>query len=415
MSGKSRAEMFEKAKKARNQQKEQENRGRFSVDYEPITYVGLEKDQQHVIRLLGNPILTREKGTDPKVVLYSMITGDNGKMFRCIFPDKQENKSHILWKIYNFVLDGKWNKETNTKDYYYVDEYPKIFNRVFKNGKSKDSKTYPMETGWRPTTYVCMNVIDRHDMKWHEENNHSKALSKKVVLTDDGEISGWSHIGVPMTLYNTIWDEIVEYNGDFQDYDIVVKKITYDPWYKAYHAIGDNKKIDESITKFIVDSPLTEQEENWERYDFDKIYPVISYRKIMRNLKEFIQEVDATFKKNFYEELVELAEKEKQEYEKVKEEEDKFQVLVEESKSTRSRKQSTDNSTNEFSINDIDKTSFKGLDKMTDEEKARIINVKDDKLIFEDGEFELLPCEECKYEFPNDVFVCPKCGKEYSK
>jgi hypothetical protein len=40
----------------------------------------------------------------------------------------------------------------------------------------------------------------------------------------------------------------------------------------------------------VVEGVLTEEERSWERYDFDKLFPVTSYSKIKNRLALFVKQ-----------------------------------------------------------------------------------------------------------------------------
>jgi len=228
-----------------------------------------------------------------------MVLGDNGKKFRCIWPNRSDDSSWILWKIYDKVLSYDWDKANNMKRFHFAESHPEIFRRVAKNNSENQ-----FESGWRPSKVVHLNVIDRHDMEWHRENSHLKVLSKKASEFGDGRI--WFEPGVPEYLYSIIWDEVVEYNGDWSNYDVVLRKLSEKPYYSAFHPIDDRKKLLKGTTDFVVDGDLTEEEMSWEGYDFDKLFKITSYTKIKSRLGKFIQKVDLDFDTKLYSELEDL-------------------------------------------------------------------------------------------------------------
>ena len=117
-----------------------------------------------------------------------------------------------------------------------------------------------------------------------------------------------------MTCYNMIFDECVEPFGDWEEYDVVIKKLNDNPWYKVLSGTADFNRISDVSKQLVVDGPLTEEEKNWERYDLDQLYGVTSYSKIKAKLGEFIKKVDVDFKQNFSKELDELVAREKEQW-----------------------------------------------------------------------------------------------------
>lgn len=388
--GQSRKDLFEKAGKLRKKEKEKESSGFEGGAYEEVVYTALEQEEDKVVRIIGSPLQVREKGTDPKLSYISMIMGDNGKKFRCIWPDKTEDSSWILWSIYDKVLSYDWDSSKNVKRFHNADSHPECFRRVAKNNSDNQ-----FEQGWKPSKFVHMNIIDRHDMDWHRENKHYKVLSKKA--SEAGERI-WFEPGIPEYLYQKIWDGVVEYNGDWHNYDVALRKLSANPWYEAFHAIDDQKKIQKDVLDLISDQDLTEEEFTWEGYDFDKLFPVTSYAKIKSRLGKFIQRVDLDFNTGFYDELLSLVEIEEQNREKVSgsksvvvnekddDDEDDYQEeevdldLEEEEQAppTRSRvREKIEIDWDGLADGSFNGTEYKGVPEMTDDEKAMVLSVKD--------------------------------------
>lgn len=307
-----RQELFDAAKKKREQEKlDKAAKGSYSGEYESISYVALSTDTDRVVRLLGLPIVNRQEPSDPKLSYIGMLRADDGKKTRIIFPDHATNKSWILWRIIDLVLDGKYvgSNDARHKEFTYEKSHPECFKRVRWNGD--DSRPY--ENGFTPTAFVNINCIDRSDMEWHRENKHTKLLSKRASKIGDTD-NFYFDTGIPITCYNAVFDECVEPFGDWEEYDVVIRKLNQQPWYKAYSGTHDYNRLNDAARMLVVDGPLTEEERSWERYDLDQLYGVTSYSKIKAKLGEFIRKVDVDFKKNFSEELDALVEKEKEQW-----------------------------------------------------------------------------------------------------
>lgn len=308
----SRAELFAQARRKREQEKaDAASRGAYSGEYESVSYVALSTDTDRVVRLLGLPIASRQEPSDSKLSYIGMLRADDGKKTRIVFPDHQTNKSWILWRIIDLVLDGKYvgSGDSRHREYTYEKSHPECFRRVRWN----DNDSNPYENGFYPTSYVNINCIDRSDMEWHRENKHTKLLSKRASKIGDTD-SFYFDTGVPVTCYNTIFDEVVEPFGDWEEYDVVIRKLTSTPWYKAYSGTHDFNRLSDVSKTLVVDGPLTEEERSWVRYDLDQLYGITSYSKIKAKLGEFIRKVDVDFKKNFSDELDALVEKEKEQW-----------------------------------------------------------------------------------------------------
>ncbi len=423
--GLSREELFKKAKELRKKEKEEKNsRDSFSGEgYENTVYTSLPTNGIKIFRIYGDPLATRNKPTDPKLSYISNIVGDNGKKFRCVWPSREENKNWILWKIYDLVMDSTWEKNEGDDKAHriYKNEklHPECFRRVAKNNSENK-----FERGWYPTKFVNLNIIDRADPDFHKEKQHSKLLSKKAAEISEGNF--WYDPGISEFAYNCIWDEVVEYSGMWDAYDIGLKKETDNPWYRAFHGVDDRKKIaqiDPDALEQIVEGPMTEEEMNYELYDLDAIFPITSYTKIKVKLGDFIKKVDIDFKKDFYEELEELAEKEKEEYKERKEKEmpsepmnkkEEKPVEVKEKKQEESlksrvvadRKKTVSIDWDALADGSFNGKKYLGVPQMTDEEKSMVLSVKDD------GSFEYVETFNGQkmdlLNNPNSDFISPE-------
>jgi hypothetical protein len=430
-----REELFAQAKKKVEQEKkEKESRGQGNFEFEDKVYVGLEYDKAQLVRILGNPKDARDGDPySPKTVLTSKILGDNDKNFICNWPLKTENPCWILWKVYDKVMSYKWDKTIGPKGArVYLNEplHPTIFNRIANNNQTDSTIA---NGGWKPASYVIMNVIDRHDVAWHKENKHTKLLSKRVSVGKDGRL--WPEAGIPDSLYNYIWDKVVESYGDWIDYDIALLKskngpLPTDVIYEAYQASTEKLKMPEfkfllPVKDFIVETPLTDEEKSWERYNIDKLFKITSYQKLLKNLGIFLQAVDAAFKTKFYDELVNLAEQEKALAAEAKEE--KAQEPIKESSKvevvpvketpkelvSRGAKPVVAPIENKvFDINTLDKVTFKGLTALPPQFKDMIIGIENEsgQLLFKPEAGDLLQCDACKTLAPSTFTSCPVCG-----
>lgn len=425
---KSSLDLYEEAKRKRQEEREKESQRRSfePIEFETPVTVSIELDNPKIVRLLGNPKLAR-KG-DPysaKDVWISWILGDNDKNFRCVWPMKSENPNWILWKIFNKVMDGKWDNSLNggkgAKIYKYADSHKSIFQRVSKN----NDITNTMENGWSPRKYVVVNCIDRQDMSWHKEMKHTKMLCKNNYEP-----------GMPPKLYNKIWDNIIENYGPMQNYDIAVWKsktgpLDSDVEYNALHT-SHIMEIPEKSRQFIIEGTLTEEEKSWEKYDFDKMYKITTYQKIKRNLGVFIQQVDTSFGTKFYEELEDLVTEEKKYFEKLygnssQSQSKKIessskpineQVKVESREKPKEEKRQPLNlvSENAFNINNLNPEDYKGLSSLSEDKKKLIIGIDNDgTFIYDSNITKLLTCmsKTCDFPSPENFDYCPKCGIKF--
>lgn len=322
MSGMSREEMFEAARKKREQQKKQKSSfggGSGGAAYQDIAYTAINVNEDKVVRILGAPYLLRQEKTDPKLFFYSQIRADDGKKMRVIWTDPSEDRSWFLWKVFDKVMANRYNRTTNKREYLHEKTHPEIFELVNKNGQP-DNK---YENGWYPKKFVALNVIDRHDMEWHKKHKQTKILSKKASEMPDGTF--WYDPGVSEYTYQMVWDNLVEFYGDWEKYDIAFRKKTESPFYNVRHGVTHINEIMKDARPFIVQDPLTEEEQMWSRYDFDSMYKVTSIIKIKNRLANTIKKIDAAFSTNFYDELEELVEKEQERLDNLPEEEKKGQ------------------------------------------------------------------------------------------
>jgi len=435
----SRAEAFKQAKERRKKQKEEEaqNGQGGGGSWEELNYVALANDLDVVMRIIGNPADSRSESTDPKIFEMSMIVGDNGKKFLCNWPSRDEDSGWIMRRVLDLVLTSSWDKENNQKSYRYAKSHKEVFDQVFKNGKPENQ----YESGWKPSRKVFMNVIARSMMDWHVENKKTVLVSKKMSVYDEGKV--FYDRGFPVTGYNAIWDDVVEYSGDWEDYDVILRRVGADPWYKAFHGVEDRRKISEEAKTLVVEGEITEEERSWEMQDIDKITQVTSYSKLKSRIKNKLSLVDAHFNTKFHEELMDLAsdeeakrkeeagkEAEKEIETDVAPEEPKKQVVVDKKVSPKeeefvervakrtARKPVEETPTlpwEGLADGSFNGTTYKGVEKMTDDEKAMVTGISDE------GQFEyvqelkgepvqLLAEEETKFMSPEQFHVCPLTG-----
>lgn len=451
--------LFEDSAKKRKTEKEK-SKNTQGFNFDPILFSPFITNDYSVFRILGNPADNRNgDSTSPKIIFISMIMGDDDKPFRCIWPHKgtPEGNSWLLWKVFNKVMSYKWDSTAEKRRYHYEENHPNIFNRVSKNGKPQNK----FERGWTPSKTVVMNVINRDMMEEHKEHKKTFVISKKVSESKDGRL--FYEPGIPYTTYSQIWDEIVGAWGNWQDYDVVVQKLTEDPFYRVYHAENDFQKlinitdgsIKEKINPDLSTRPLTEEELSWERYDLDKLYKVTSATKIYYKLSVFIKSVDAAFGTKYSEELdtlVELEKKEKasdsttystssssdsdddvfsddseedgnvfsadeEDFENSPSEEEKPKV---ETPKVRERKTSASEEKSEYAVDfEALADSYEGIKDMTDKEKSVVTGFDADKgtFTYNDDIGDLFVClnekNGCTMLSPEFYHACPACGSAF--
>lgn len=434
----SRAEMFENEKKRRDE--ENSNRGGFTPpDYENVDYTALENNVVKVFRFVGNPVGVRDENWHPKKVLTSRIIDDKGKLFTCRWS---EDKNWLLWKIFNEVMKYKWDKDAiNTSTgkpgvrvYTNAIKYPEIFNRIRYNGKENPNA---MERGWNPSASIMMNCICRDEYDWHKENKSFKLIAKKANEVEDseGKKTTYYEPGIGVTTYDLLVKAVLEEHGDWQDFDIAIRKEDDDPWYSVY-SFFDSRKIEKDLHCEMNGDPLTEEELTWKKFDIDKLTQVTSYRKIKNRLGDFIKNVDVAFKTHYFEELSKLADAEQAEWdakeaqkeqdqideapkqEPVKKEEAKPEVRTE----TRSRSRAPAGNLDIW--DKMRNAGWKGVDDLKAEYGTSIKDVvigatfKESSLVVEiDGEVvpkeQQLDCCDCGMFTPDFFKKCPACGCEF--
>lgn len=311
------AEKFKAALAARQSQKAEEEARKANPGgghFTEVPFSALVPGGERVFRFLGSPYVVREKGTDSKKIWLSLALNDSDKYTRLIGPNPRDDatKNWIMYRVINTVLSYDWDPDANggkgTKIYKYQEKSPDLFNRVRKNNQMQNKYA----TGWQFDAAVMFNVIDRQAMDWHKEHKKTRVLSRGC-WEKDGKMN--FDVGVPDTIYCAIMDDIVATDGNtnWETYDVIVKRLTEKPWYKVQHPIMDGPRITPEALSRVVAGPLSKEEREYELWDFDKLYPISSYKKIMQNFGLTFQKVDKVFGKTFYEELKDLVEQEEKE------------------------------------------------------------------------------------------------------
>ncbi len=436
-------------KMARDFKKEQEQKeSNFpNNEFEDVVYSPIERDKVKKLkfyRVLGWPIHLRHEDPyySPKVVMIARCKDDNDKERRIILPTREENPNHIFYRLTDKVLAGDYDRETNSKSFYYKTEHPELFHRVFKNSETNERRLV-FETGWKPTQYVIMNVIDREMMDWHKENKHSVLISKKASTSKQNPEVVYYEPGTTMAMYTAMMsDEVAGAYGYPINYDIAVRKLSEQPWYKVYHATKDYQRYAgahyDDMDQFKADYPfydpeiherdLTEEEMSWERYNIEELFGVSSYTKIFNQFKGWFKKFDEAFNENLTEELEALASKEKKDSpEKTEKVETKTTVTVTKEipkaedrklpveEAPKREKKSTEEA---FDISSLPPDTFKAIDKLTDEEKRFIIGYDSEKgtLLYSEEAGQPYKCideDNCTNESPEFYHICPKCGSEF--
>lgn len=452
----SRAERFQAAvNKTKQEQEERASEGgRSNFQFEEINYSAIQSPRKagertvKVYRFTGGPTVDREAPSDAKEILVSMVKDDRGKMFRCIWDVDRRN--WFLWKIYNTVMACEW--EDNTPRYYY--KGTPLFNRVHLNDKQNPSQ---YETGWKPERRVMVNVIDRSMMDWHRENSKTVLIANSTweVRNQPGRY-GYEP-GLKISGYEAIMNDIMAWgnHSDWNEFDTVLIRTKGKPYFQALDAKLEAQKIEGlGVSELVHDTVgLTDEEQSWERYDLDKLFKVTSARKIQNRLSTFVKQVDDYFSSNFTDELNYLVEEEKKLAEAEKEGTDNASQPTGAANAATAPAQPAPPSQPTPAVEtpapstpapspapaqeaapaatavaerparaarkpaeatagvDLDAlaVAHPGINELTDEEKAQIVEERDGVLRFSD-ESEMAPCESCNHESPMSFHACPNCG-----
>ena len=419
------AQSLEEAEKKRNE------RPTFTPvqrDYESIEWTGLEPGKDKVIRILGNPPGFGEaKPSDARVVIISRIVADDGKMIRVCRPSYEyfvnngEAPEYFLDKVIRAAKGCRW---INGKRVCLLQEKnPALYDKVDKNGFDPSDFRYKVDKGWAGRAVFLANVIDRGQMDTHRSTKHSMLLSKKISYKGDKE---YAEDGVPAYGFvDKLIPKVVAY-GPWEGYDLSVRRTGQmsNP-YQVCVASRVPEEVQSDVRQYIVtQNELTEEEASWERYDLNKLYATTSYTKLWNRLRDTIRAIDKELDTHFYEELKELADKEK--------EKEKLESEEAEAKEEEISEVATVTEAAPFDINpapkapikerrvptrDIDWSLLPHADLLSDSQKAIIKSVtkQEDGSICVDYDTDetIYRCiDGCSIDgIPESFTICPVCGK----
>jgi hypothetical protein len=415
--------------------------------YDTIGYAGCETGFYKIFRLIGAPpgseaIGYTRKEYDPIEIMMCEVKDDKGKKFIIRLPQREDSPvhNHILHRLYDKVTEVAWikNGTKNTKVYVNETKYPELWQTITKTGFSASDPGYKMATGLKSTNFVIFNVIDRQD-SWCKDNKHTKILCRQVNIDDKGNV--WPQVGIKSFGFLTRLTDLLNKYKNYELYDIAIKRTGQkDPPLELRNASEFKKKDmltellnddgtipDENI---IVVGPLTSEEKAYERYDLDKLYQPTSYTKILNRIPSVFKLCDADLGSKFYEELVSLSEKEKEEWkikygtddeENIEETQSKAEnkEIKENLQPTKSVARRTAVGTPETGLSDEKIALLKGWSKLTEAQRALIkdVEVKDGKVseitwVECDETSNLLACD-CDVCCPETWTACPACGADF--
>lgn len=448
--------------------------GGFTGDFEQIKYCAAPKGGHAIVRFVGNP--PREDGTNIRPTdcierHISKIKDDNGKLMYLVLPCRADTleQDHIMWRIISQVKEKQWINKTSV--YVNQSKHPDVWEIVTKGGYTpEDGKQYTYAEGWDAKRKFLINCIDRSD-NWCKENKHTKVFSKNISISDSGV--EFAEQGVKSYGFLTKLTENMGKYGSWESYDSYIMRIgeKTEPFrilngsaYKAGGMLAELQGATPAELEMIsTDKSLTDEERSYERYDLEKHFKVSSYQKILKRLGNSIKKIDAAFQSHYYDELVTLAQKEKEAYQIDKEaqEQQKAQNSVVASISAvqpTATSQILVNTDGDIKVSPVAPSSgiynevkatpsfdtmnkvtpveepvtrreapvaptadypfLKGYDKLSDSEKAMIVNASQDA----DGTIHIeytadaphqLPCPRCNVSSPSNMTHCPGCGAKF--
>ena len=288
-----------------------------------------------LIRILGRPALQRKDPTNAKEIFVSDISyldkvtslddlptdlsTAKRRTLRCIWPAQDPDRPSLLWRLHDKVMEYRWDpniKPKGARVYFHAEEHAALFNEVAACGKPAAR----VINAWFPRRSYLLNVIDREQEAWHKENKSTLLLCAKrnswVPKGKTEEQVRWT-LGIGTTAYNQqIWDQVVDTYGYWDDYDILLWKLSDTPWYMAKHfSVEPEKtvKLGMNLTPATLKraaAPITDEEASYDLIDFDASYPITSFRQIHAKLGYVFMMCDRDLGTHFYDELRTLADEE---------------------------------------------------------------------------------------------------------
>lgn len=300
-------------KKAMAQEEAKKNNGGYGKTFEEVHYTTCEADVPTIVRVVGGPIDKNLDPTDARTVTVSMIMGDDGHKFKVC--RNASDKSYILNRIINDVTKAKWDKDGN-KSYPVQEEHPEVYNIIMKNGVPSTDPKYKYEKGWKGSEVIMMNVINRADMDWHRANKHTALLAKSV------SDKGFADEGLSAFSTRKKFDKLIATYQSWEQFDIgIVRHADKDNPYDIYNVSKNPEFIEEYGDKYVnlvSTRGLTEEEDNWERYDLEKKCRPTSVTRLYNKLKATIAKIDLALGTHYLNEMEEISKREQEEWDKEK-------------------------------------------------------------------------------------------------
>jgi hypothetical protein len=433
-----REERFQEQQRLQKEAEKRANQSMFKP-YKHPEYVALEKGKLIVLRPMSyKPAEDWEltEGTANRFYWQTWMLADDKKSRFPFNWGFEPWSKHPIYDLVKVVASGTFNQENRTMKY--DNEGCSLLLDITTNSNPSNI----MDRGWRGNKFALMNVIDRMD-NWCVENKHSKVLVKDATWNEENKT--WNATpGAPTSIYN----EIVEiskdnsYPMDGVDFAVIrhsePKKVgDKDIYYNVY--LGDQSRVisqyntpELDYSKIIIMDDTTEEELNYEQYDFSEmpLYRRSSVSYFMRKKKGFVKDVDKKYHTHFFEQFSEIMAQEKEAYAQASQEAQTTSVVKEQEISSTDREVPTEDievpnpadiksnsPVREVASSDdlkIDTSIFKGYDLLSDDEKSQIRGVGDNQdLIFVESANKPEACDVCKFMFPISFKHCPKCGQAY--
>lgn len=440
MADMSRRERFKKQQEAKKKA-EQEKKVQYGTSFDHPEYVVMPTNSAVIVRpFTENSVNAPIKGNDHRFFHHTFIKGDDGKKFPFSYGFEGWY-NHPVGDIIRTIASGNYNKKEKTMEYDHKGD--PLLQRILTNGEDN-----PMESGWKGSKVILMNVLDRSD-SWCKKNKHTKVLVKSAKYNEEYE--NWnSSYGFPSSVLTEMEDISEKKQTAIVDMDFAIYRYHYKSpkvsggqkiYYEVFAPEFDEQLFEyykiEELSGLYVPDLITKEEESYGSYNFEEmdLYKPSSVNYFLGRMKSFLKEADEKYEQNWREQFTELAEKEKEEWKaKQKDEvedesksyaghsvedddEDSEPEKRVERKSRRERqpveeKEETTESDDPYAS--VDRDEYKGFDELTKEE-LELLEVSEDGVInYNVDEDDLDACQKCGHEFPLDLHTCPSCGAKYS-
>lgn len=418
------------------------------IDY----FSGFKDDQYIPLRIIGLPWEHPDrKPTDCKLIMTSKVLADSGQYYLPVIwqwkMDFVKSKpipdpDWILTRLYNDIMDFEWKNPTKEER----EADPNVKGeRVRKHATSAVFKRVDnnQKEGWTPQRFypsarVIANVRDPLDLEFHKRTGKAKVLCSKVnsKQQEDGSIKYYPELGMPLSVYDEIL-RIAKMTSGYYDFDVAVLKYEIMK-YRVYH--GSAIEIPAKTKGQMSVEPLDLLGEPWTNLileNLDESFNVTRYSTMRKVLGGLFQDWDTYAKRDFRDQLEELANHEAEVYKAKLESQKKKdpeststqhpvkqpEVKVEAPTVTPKRGERK-SAKAEMSDSDRFKKTFWGFDKLPEEERAYFNQIfngfdADGKPTWKDKDpdgaaLTLVPCKGGKYQ-PQTLKGCAYCGLNFDE